>query len=404
MFRFYRIACAVLAFAWTAGVYSSSVAGVTATITEAPAGFDGLTNGFLDQATFNADRSVFEERDDVAKGLGPVYNAQSCAECHQSPVTGGISQITEVRAGKFLDGVFTDHPGGSLINDRATDPAIQERISEDDNVRTFRTTLNVLGDGYVEAIADATFSAMRSTQPPGMRGQIISVPVAEAIAGTVRVARFGWKNQNASLLSFSGDAYLNEQGVTNRLFPVENTSEGHSVAAYDAVPDTLPFGEDPDNDIDEFTAFMRATKAPPRGAITAAAAAGEHVFNTIGCNVCHVGTIVTAAPGTLVNGNMFSVPQALGNKRIHPFGDFMLHDVGTGDGIIQNGGSSTRNKLRTPPLWGVRTRLRLMHDGRSLTFENAILRHGNEAEPVTNAFRSLDAVRRQQLVAFLKSL
>src|SRR3954466_9341427 len=127
MFRFYRVACTALAFAWTAGVYSSSVAGITPTITEAPAGFDGLTNGFLDQATFNADRSVFEERDDVAKGLGPVYNAQSCAECHQSPVTGGISQITEVRAGTFLNGVFTDHPGGSLINDRATDPAIQER-------------------------------------------------------------------------------------------------------------------------------------------------------------------------------------------------------------------------------------------------------------------------------------
>src|SRR5438132_1348600 len=82
---------------------------------------------------------------------------------------------------------------------------------------------------------------------------------------------------------------------------------------------------------------------------------------------------------------------ALGNKRIHPFGDFMLHDVGTGDGIVQNGGPSTRNKLRTPPLWGVRTRLRLMHDGKSLTFENAILRHGIEAEPVTSGFRSLDA-------------
>jgi CxxC motif-containing protein (DUF1111 family) len=230
------------------------------------------------------------------------------------------------------------------------------------------------------------------------------VPVAEAIAGTVRVARFGWKNQNASLLSFAGDAYLNEQGVTNRLFPVENTSEGRSVAAYDPVPDTLPYGEDPDNDIDQFTAFMRATKAPPRGAITAGAAAGEHVFNAIGCNVCHVGTIVTAATGTLVNGNMFSVPPALGNKRIHPFGDFMLHDVGTGDGIVQNGGPSTRNKLRTPPLWGVRTRLRLMHDGKSLTFEHAILRHGNEADPVINAFRSLDGLRQQQLLAFLKSL
>ncbi len=404
MSKIFRVLCTTLAFVWAASVYSSSLAGTTSAITDAPTGFDGLTNGFLDQTTFDADRDAFEERDDVAKGLGPVYNAQSCAECHQSPVTGGISQITEVRAGTFLSGVFTDHPGGSLINDRAIDPSIQEHVLETDNVRTLRTTLNVLGDGFVEAIADATFSAIRSTQPPGMRGQIISVPVAEAIAGTVRIGRFGWKNQNASLLSFSGDAYLNEQGVTNRLFLTENTSDGHSVTAFDTVPDTPPFGEDPEGDIDLFTAFMRATKAPSRGPVTAAAAAGEHVFNNIGCNVCHVSAIVTAAPGTLVNGNMLAVPPALGNKRIRPFGDFMLHDIGTGDGIVQNGGPGTRNRLRTPPLWGVRTRARLMHDGKSLTFENAILRHQGEASPVTGAFLELDPVRRQQLLAFLKSL
>ena len=270
--------------------------------------------------------------------------------------------------------------------------------------RTLRTTLNTLGDGYVEAIADATFSAIRSGQPAGMRGLIISVPVAEAISGTVRIGRFGWKNQNASLLSFSGDAYLNEQGITNRLFLTENTSEGHPVAAFDPVPDNPPFGEDPDNDIDQFAAFMRATKAPPRGAVTAQAAAGEQVFNAIGCNVCHVSAIVTAAPGTLVNGNMLSVPAALGSKRIHPFGDFMLHDVGTGDGIVQNGGPNTRNRMRTPPLWGVRTRSRLMHDGKSLTFENAIQRHQGEAAGVSNAFEGLGAPHKQQLLAFLKSL
>jgi CxxC motif-containing protein (DUF1111 family) len=404
MFKIFRVACAALAVAWATGVYSSSLAGITPVITDAPSGFDGLTNGFIDQATFDADRATFEERDDVAHGLGPVYNAQSCAECHQSPVTGGISQITEMRAGTFFGGVFTDHPGGSLISDRAVDASIQERVFDTDNVRTLRTTLNALGDGYVEAIGDTTFSAMRNMQPPGMRGQIITVPVAEAIAGTVRIGRFGWKNQNASLLSFSGDAYLNEQGITNRLFLTENTSNGRSVAAFDAVPDTPPFGEDPDNDIDRFAAFMRATKAPPRGPNTAAAASGEHVFNAIGCNVCHVSSIVTSAPGTLVNGNMLTVPPALGNKRIHPFGDFMLHDVGTGDGIVQNGGPSTRNKLRTPPLWGVRTRSRLMHDGKSLTFEDAILRHKGEAEPVIDGFRSLDAFRQQQLLAFLNSL
>ena len=67
--------------------------------TEAPAGFDNQTNGFESQAQFDADRDVFEERDEIAKGLGPVYNAQSCTECHQNPVTGAGSQISELRAG-----------------------------------------------------------------------------------------------------------------------------------------------------------------------------------------------------------------------------------------------------------------------------------------------------------------
>ncbi len=98
------------------------------------------------------------------------------------------------------------------------------------------------------------------------------------------------------------------------------------------------------------------------------------------------------------------MPAALGDKRIHPFSDFLLHDVGTGDGIVQNGGPSTRNKLRTPPLWGVRTRSRLMHDGESLTYNEAILRHRGEAQEVSHRYRGLSNTQSRQLIAFLKSL
>jgi CxxC motif-containing protein (DUF1111 family) len=113
---------------------------------------------------------------------------------------------------------------------------------------------------------------------------------------------------------------------------------------------------------------------------------------------------VTAAPGTLINGNTFVVPAALGNKTIHPFGDFLLHNIGTGDGIVQNGGQTTRNKMRTAPLWGVRTRSRLMHDGESRTFNDAILRHGGEATGVTNKYRALNSNQQSQLIKFLESL
>jgi CxxC motif-containing protein (DUF1111 family) len=371
--------------------------------TEAPAGFDNLTNGLTPQATFDADLVTFEERDEIADGLGPCYNAQACSECHQNPVTGAISQITELRAGHF-DGVnFVDHPGGSLINDRAINAEIQERILGGFEVRTFRTSLNTLGDGFVEAINSNTLIAISNAQPASMRGQVIMVPVNEA-GNQLRTARFGWKNQHASLVSFSGDAYLNEIGVTNRLQLTENTSNGNSVAAFDTVPDTAPNGEDAEGDIDVFARFMRATKVPPRGPINADVNAGSALFDQVGCNICHVRTITTSAVGTVINGGDFTVPAALGNKNIHPFSDFLLHNVGTGDGIVQNGGQSTRNKLRTPPLWGMRTRDRLMHDGETLNRNEAILRHAGEAAGVVSNYNALSAAQKNQLIAFLNSL
>ena len=181
------------------------------------------------------------------------------------------------------------------------------------------------------------------------------------------------------------------------------------MAAFDDVPDPedVPDPGEEDADIDEFTTFMRATKAPPRDtalAATADAVAGSNVFNSIGCNICHVRDITTAPAGTIINGGAFIVPAALASKIIHPFSDFLLHNIGTGDGIVQNGGQSTANKLRTMPLWGTRTRDRHMHDGLSLTFTDAILRHAGEATIVTNRFRALTATQQSNLIVFLQSL
>jgi CxxC motif-containing protein (DUF1111 family) len=375
--------------------------------TEAPTGFDEQGNGMTAPATFEADREVFEERESVADGLGPVFNAQACAECHQSPVTGGVSQITELRAGyRGFRGEFRDPPGGSLINDRAIHPDVQEQVPPDATVRTFRASLNTLGDGFVEAIADETLIAIAREQARTSRGaiagEVIRVPVLEA-NGTLRVGRFGWKNQHASLLSFSADAYLNEMGITSPFLPEENSCLGDSVAAFDTVADP----EDDGDDLEIFARFMRATKAPPRDealAATDAARNGFRIFEAIGCATCHVSTIVTSPVGTVLNGGAFVVPDALGDKIIHPFGDFLLHDVGTGDGIVQNGPRSTVSKLRTAPLWGLRTRTRFMHDGETVTLNEAILRHGGEASTSSRAYRFLRGNARAQLLTFLSSL
>jgi CxxC motif-containing protein (DUF1111 family) len=398
--------------------------------TEAPAGFDTPTlaqnpgsqstnNGLVEPPgdTYAHDQQVYEQIHDVSTGLGPVFNGRACAECHQNPVSGGASQFTELRVGhNDANGNFVNPTvlindgansitGRSIINDRAVIPQAQEHIPVTENIRALRAALNTLGDGFVEAIDDSTLQAIAQQQPDISEGRIhgeaIEVPVLEA-PGQSRVGRFGWKDQHSSLLSFIGDAYLNEMGVTNRLRPKDTTTIGKTTSDPEDVPDNLGLA-----DIDHFAQFVRGTRVPPRGAPLAAPAnaeAGQALFEKIRCNTCHVESITTAPTGTVINGGQFSVPEALGNKIIHPYGDFLLHDVGTGDGIVQNPPQDTANKLRTAALWGLRMRPRYMHDLLSLTLADAIERHQGEAAHVEKRFDELTPTQKQQIFTFLNSL
>jgi CxxC motif-containing protein (DUF1111 family) len=398
--------------------------------TEAPAGFDTPTlaanpgsqstsNGIAEPRgdTYALDQQIYELIHDVNTGLGPVYNGRACAECHQNPVSGGASQFTELRAGhRDASGTFVNPTvpiddgasniaGRSIINDRALIPEAQEHVPATENIRAFRAALNTLGDGFVEAIDDQTLLAIGAQQPGvsqgRIHGEVIQVPVLEA-PGQTRVGRFGWKDQHSSLLSFIGDAYLNEMGVTNRLRPKDATTIGKTTSDPEDLPDALGLA-----DIDHFAEFVRGTKVPPRDAALAESPdglAGQTLFEGMGCNTCHVESITTAPAGTVINGGAFTVPDALGNKIIHPFSDFLLHDIKTGDGIVQNPPQDTADKLRTAPLWGLRMRPRFMHDLQSLTLEDAIERHRGEAERVARRFRALTPAEKQQLFTFLNSL
>ncbi|HLY92667.1 MAG TPA: di-heme oxidoredictase family protein [Candidatus Angelobacter sp.] len=403
-----------------------AIVGIAQSATEAVAGYNtplnnnqagAVSNGFTTNATFATDEGVFMEEEDIGVGLGPVYNARSCVDCHATPNVGGTSQVTELRVGhndsngNFVNPTITINDGAnsipnrSLVNDRAICPQAQERVPGTETIQALRATTNVLGDGFVEAIDSNTLLAIANNQPGQSGGQIagqfIQVPVAEA-NGALRGGRFGWKNQQASLLSFAADAYVNEQGVTSRLQPTDTTT----VCKTTTDPEDQP-GSDGLADIDHFARFMRATQVPPRDtalANTSDAVTGANLFNAIGCNICHVTSITTAPAGTVINGGAFTVPAALGSKIIHPYSDFLLHDVGTGDGIVQNGGQATANKLRTSPLWGIRTKSRLMHDLLSFTRNDSILRHGGEATFVINNYRSLSTTQKNQLITFLQSL
>src|SRR5216117_534030 len=411
---------------------------------EAPSGFDNKTNGMVDDATHVADQAKFEETEAISDGLGPLYNAQSCRECHQNPTSGGSSQVSELRVGhrgtdvKFVN---PDIPiargteiikGRTLVNDRAICPnavfpatEIEERVPDSEKIRTFRISVNLLGDGFVEAVPDQTFVDLAREQCQKSHkeicGQVLYVPVLEA-PGQTAVGRFGWKDQHASLLSFSADAYLNEMGITSRLQPDEVTNLCNTVSE----PNDKP-GPDGLSDIDHFARFIRATGAPARDAQlaqTANARHGAELFNKVGCDTCHVQTLITASSGTKINGGAYTMPPALADKAFHPFGDFLLHNVGTGDGIVMampehygptvykvlwrefsiDSVGRTSNKMRTAPLWGVRLRPRLMHDGASLTLRDAIVRHRGEASGVSRRFGRLTRSDQDAIIAFLQSL
>jgi CxxC motif-containing protein (DUF1111 family) len=268
-----------------------------------------------------------------------------------------------------------------------------------------RISTNTLGAGFIEAVANDTLLGIRDRQPAAIRGTALEVAVLEA-NNAPRIGRFGWKSQHASLESFAADAYLNEMGITTPLLPDENTSLGRNVGfgtPFDPVADP----EDDGVDVVAFANFMRATKAPPRGVITATVRAGETLFNSMGCNGCHVSTIRTAAPGTRINGGALRVRDAVGNKIIHPYSDFLLHDIGTGDGIPVLPGAafaSTATQIRTAPLWALRTRNRLMHDGLSFTKQEAIARHAGQASAAKTAYDALTPAQKDQVLAFLDSL
>jgi CxxC motif-containing protein (DUF1111 family) len=408
--------------------------------TEAPAGFTtptlGLTVGPTGELTGNSgsqsvsngiaeppgdtyalDQAQFERRHDASTGLGPVFNATACVDCHNNGVAGAASQFTEQRvghtdaSGTFVNPTITINEGAgtitgrSIVNDRSICTQAQERVPDTETIRTFRAVLNTLGDGFVEAAGDQTFLTIAANQPNQsnglIQGEAIQVPIFEA-PGQTGVGKFGWKDQDATILSFSGDAYLNEMGVTNRLKPTDVTSVCKVTSDPEDVPDALGLA-----DIDHFAQFIRGTQVPPRDTVLAATAdaiAGQGLFNSVGCVTCHVSSLTTQPAGTVLNGGTYTVPAALGNKVFHPYGDFLLHDVGTGDGIVQVGPADTANKLRTAPLWGLRIKSRFMHDNASTTLSDAIQRHAGEAQGVIASFNSLTAAQQQQLITFLNSL
>ena len=362
--------------------------------------FTGLTTDELDR--FAAGKDEFSQVEAVADGLGPVFNEAACSTCHNNPV-GGTTGRRETRFGRIAaNGTFDPMTslGGSLIQDRGIgavggDPPTHtfagEVVPPEATITARRITTQLFGLGLVDAVPDeyllalARLEAATSPRTAGMPNMVVEIR-----SGRTRVGRFGWKAQVPTLFQFSGDAYLNEMGITNPEFPAENCPQGDCAAlAFNPAPQLNDSG----SGVARFNDFMTLLAPPARAPISLPALTGSLIFLRIGCASCHTPALVTGP----------SPVAALSRKVFRPFADFLLHDMGSlGDGIVQGG--ATGRQMRTAPLWGVGTRTALLHDGRAATIEAAIAAHDGQGRFARDQFFGLSLGGRAALLAFVRSL
>ena len=361
---------------------------------------DGLTPTLA--LAFDVGTRTFLNRYDIADGLGPVFNDESCVDCHRTPVVGGGSNRTVTRFGRMEGGIFDplSELGGSLIQTRGigtitTSDGAQnfggERVPSEANVVARRRSTTILGLGLVDAVPDATWLAIARAEASadaasaGRPNIVLNLATREAAVG-----KFGWKAQVPTLVQFAGDALMNEIGITNPDFRDESCPQGDcSRLAFNPAPAM----NDDGRDVGRLADFMTLLAPPERGAITADVVAGESVFFDIGCGACHL-------PGIQTGANAIA---ALNRVTFHPYSDFLLHDMGSlGDGIAQ--GQASPREIRTAPLWGLRSAGRLLHDAGATSIDQAILRHDGQARAARDRFAALDADRSAALLAFLRSL
>ena len=358
----------------------------------------GLTTA--QQQAFNEGNLAFSRNFRVEDGLGPVFNDDSCADCHRN---GGGSNRTVRRFGRLdargsFDGLA--ELGGSLVQARGigsittidgTHDFTGENVPAESTVTTRRRSHSILGMGFVDAVPDAVWLALAEEQAstaPETAGRVNVV--LNVATGEAAVGKFGWKAQVPSLMQFSADALLNELGITNPLFPDESCPQGDCLAlGFNPTPAL----NDDGREVEAIANFMTMLAAPPRGAMTDETVAGEELFAEIGCASCHRATLRTGP----------SPIRAFNRAEFHPYSDFLLHDMGSlGDGIAQ--GQASGREMRTQPLWGLRNVNRYMHDAQSRTLEDAIRRHDGQARPARDRFVELEEESVALLLAFLRSL
>ena len=402
--------------------------------------FFGVGNSLFNQNWVTAPAST-TARD----GLGPLFNARSCAACHFKDGRGRPPAFDGERPTGYL--VRVGVPGqrdplgsplgepnyGTQIQDNAIlDVApeatvivrwheVQGRFGDGTPytlrkpVVSFRDPAygpisglalsprvanQVIGMGLLEAVPEATLAALADPEDAdgdGVSGRVQRVWDVER--GAYGVGRFGWKATEPTVRAQVASAFHGDIGITSSLFSDENCFV--STAGCSEIP-TGGAPEIEDRSLGHVELYAGSLAVPARRDWdTAPVLRGKGLFNAIGCASCHVPRLQTGPS---------RIADALSNQTIRPYTDLLIHDMGEGlaDGLAVFEASG--REWRTPPLWGlgliptVNGHQELLHDGRARGVVEAVLWHGGEAEAAKERFRQLSAADRADLVAFLQSL
>lgn len=393
----------------------------------------GLTTA--QRTLFNDGKEEFSKLECVSDGLGPVFTGpipplacptepgpgMACATCHDRDAIGGGTTlgITETRYGSVIDGIFDPlgqwggtlrkHNGIGEVRGIVGHPECDgyvfpaENVPDVANVTAQRRTTPLFGATYLDHVADDEIRALAAFEAiafPETAGRVAMVQ--NPLTGRMVVGKFGWKLMVDSLDTFSGDAYVNEMGITNFIFPNENCSalQGCNIAC-NPNPNTPNDQPDPvtgRSDTNKFQDFMRFLESYPQS-LRAPDLGGLELFARTGCANCHTPALVT--------GSNRDIP-ALDRKTIWAFTDELLHNMGeSSDGIVQ--GAANRFEMRTAPLMGLNTQkvdgaFFLWHDGQSNSIEAAIARHAGQGRQAAINFAALSDGNRTALVNFLNSI
>lgn len=406
----------------------------------------GLTPNQLRK--FYATRVTFKKDFTPEEGLGPLFNGKSCFECHGQPTerVGGegrdVVSTGVVRIGRriaqrpkaklplkdVITGLTQDDvdimlfQGGPALERKSITSEFLNKYPNDCQIEigtvppgaeliSLRHAPPVFGFGLIEAIPDPdivqnVFKELKTN--PELAGRALSQ--IDPLTYRPRISRFGWKNQNSTLLTFTQEALNVEMGITT--FFQENEKSASGISNFPkCIYKYLPSEPNDKGHVMAQLAYHQALLAPPdRGPITEEVKRGEKVFEQLQCAVCHVPEMSTApivyvvdpdSPGPELKHMEI---QALESKPVKAYSDFLVHQMGgkLADGLPQGGAMG--GEWRTTPLWGLRFKKFLLHDGRTTDINEAILAHGGQAERVVKTYETLPEKEKADLLAFLKSL